>query len=133
MTERCAVLLAGLAILWICFLVLGGCIQQSPQSERRTFELPGGRITVPGEAYMDGRRPTAEEPYTYMEIGVVADFSQTEATCTIRHGTRVRVLDAARMAGGLTRYFKVSDGQCTGWVTGAFLSDRYHEPVGTRR
>jgi hypothetical protein len=117
-----------LAIVCAFVLLLSSCAQSG--TGERTFDLAGGRITVPGEAYMDGRRPTADEPYTYMEIGVVEDFSQTTAKCTIRHGTWVKVLDATRMAGGVTRHFLVSDGACTGWVTGAFLSDRYHEPVG---
>jgi hypothetical protein len=129
--EECK--LASLVFLCICLLLIvtGGCAR--PSAAKRTFYLPNGTITVPGEAYIDGRNLTAEEPYTYMSVGVVEDFTQTTAKCTIRHGTRVEVLDAARMAGGITLHFKVSGGFCTGWIAANFLSDQYHEPVGKLR
>jgi len=122
--------LADLVFLCVCLLLLfiGGCAR--PSAAKRTFYLPNGTITVPGEAYIDGRNLTADEPYTYMSVGVVEDFTQTTAKCTIRHGTRVKVLDATRMAGGITLHFKVSGGFCTGWIAANFLSDRYHEPIG---
>ncbi len=122
---------AGLALLCLCLLIAGGCAR--PPAARRTFHLPNGTITVPGEAYIDGRNLTAEEPYTDMSVGVVEDFTQTTAKCTIRHGTRVEVLDATRMPGGVTLHFKVRGDFCTGWITANFLSDRYHEPVGKLR
>lgn len=122
---------AGLVLLSLCLLIAGGCARSS--AAKRTFYLPNGTITVPGEAYIDGRNLTAEEPYTFVSVGVVEDFTQTTAKCTIRHGTRVEVLDAARMPGGVTLHFKVRGDFCTGWITASFLSDRYHEPVGKLR
>lgn len=122
---------AGLVFLCICLLFAAACARSS--AAKRTFHLPNGTFTVPGEAYIDGRNLAAEEPYTYMSVGVVEDFTQTTATCTIRHGTRVEVLDATRMPGGVTLHFKVRGGFCTGWIAASFLSDRYHEPIGKLR
>ncbi|MCS7220579.1 MAG: hypothetical protein RML36_14455 [Anaerolineae bacterium] len=122
---------ACLALLCICLLLAAACARSS--TAKRTFHLPNGTITVPGEAYIDGRNLTAEEPYTYMSVGVVEDFAQTTAKCTIRHGTRVEVLDATRMPGGITLHFKVRGGFCTGWIAASFLSDQYHEPIGKLR
>lgn len=115
------------ATLWGALLV--GCAENSGP---RQVRVATGMITVPGVAYIDGRRPGGNDPYTYMQIGAVADFGQTTAHCTLRHGARVSVLEMQRVLGGLTPHFLVSDGNCTGWVTGAFLSPAYHEPVGRR-
>lgn len=115
------------ATLWGVLIV--GC---AANSGPRQVRVATGMITVPGLAYIDGRRPNGNDPYTYMQIGAVADFGQTTAHCTLRHGARVSVLEMRRILGGLTPHFLVSDGNCTGWVTGAFLSPTYHEPVGRR-
>lgn len=117
--------------LVVALVLLSGCAVGGDGSGPTRIRLSDGTITVPGEAFIDGRNRSQTE--TQMLVGIVDSPGETTAKCTIQHGAQVHVSQIQRTRGGITRYAHVSNGLCTGWITLSMLSARYQEPVGEKR
>lgn len=66
-------------------------LKKSPIREIQTSE---GKFIVPGFAYVDGRDPNAYPPITLMDPNIWDSINRNRPICTIRHGKKVKLLNA---------------------------------------
>jgi len=101
-----------------------------PTQEPMTIETDKGTLTVPGNAFMDGRDLEAADPVTVITINIWDKPQRSQVVCTLAHGTEVELLEAEKPTGESRYYIKVKSGTCEGWVSEPFVGSEYHEPIG---
>ena len=124
--------------LLIMLIILVGCTQQketqnevkqeSIASSKDTIITAKGNFEIPGQGFIDGRDTNAQPPLTLMNVNVWSSTGKNRISCKLRHGTAVEIIDHKSLSGEI--FFEIMKGNCKGWITSNFLSDKYYEPIG---
>ena len=102
----------------------------SATKEILSIDTDKGHLIKGDVAYIDGRDPEAQPPLTVMSIRIWDSAARAQSLCTLRHGTEVDILDIQYYAPEGRYYLHILGGDCQGWVSEPFLSDRQWEPIG---
>ena len=89
-----------------------------------------GHLIKGDVAYIDGRDPDAQPPLTVMNVRIWDSAARAQSLCTLRHGTEVDILDIQHHAPEGRYYLHILGGDCQGWISEPFLSDRQWAPIG---
>lgn len=92
----------------------------------------GETLSVPGNAFMDGRDLEAQPALTVMNISIWNAVPRQRVVCKVRHGTSVQVHQMRYYSSEGLNYFLAQSGDCKGWVSEPFLAREKHEPIGDR-
>ena len=104
--------------------------EKSRASVKVSVEEPGDKRS-PWTAYIDGRDPDAIPPLTIMEVNVWQTVQRKKIVGQIRHGEEVKVVRKQKSSADKRDYFFIKHSSCKGgWVSGNFLSNQKHDPVG---